>query len=96
MDTDSSDDMSAPTARGFANFEMFMRQHRATVSAFGLNLRPSTPNNGEICAGATNTADHQKYTPPKHHTIDAILGLKSQKESKHDRTGNESSGKYLE
>lgn len=95
MDTDSSDDMSVPTARSFANFEMFLRQHRATVNAYGLNLRASTPNNGnDLCTGTTvNTAEHQKYTPPKHHTIDAILGLKSKKEDKqHEKAGNESCG----
>ncbi|KAK7600863.1 hypothetical protein V9T40_008304 [Parthenolecanium corni] len=122
MDTDSSDDMSsAPTsaisaaaaAAGFANFEIFLRQHRAAVNAFSLNLRSSTPNNLnnnnnnnnnndtnvngiEIC-GNTNViaaSEFQKHTPPKHHTIDAILGLKTSKEAnKEDRTDTESNGK---
>lgn len=120
MDTDSSDDMSAaPTsaisaaaaAAGFANFEIFLRQHRAAVNAFSLNLRSSTPNNVnnnndpsvngnglEIC-GNTNgivASEFQKHTPPKHHTIDAILGLKTCKEAnKEDRTDTESNGKII-
>lgn len=114
MDTDSSDDMSsAPTAvsaasaaAGFANFEIFLRQHRAAVNAFSLNLRSSTPNSvagdpviGVEMCGATNVigaADfHKLHTPPRHHTIDAILGLKnSAKDAKEDRTDLESNGEF--
>ncbi len=46
--------------------------------------KPSAPS----LAGAEN----QKHTPPKHHTIDAILGLKSGNEVKDERTELKSSG----
>lgn len=112
MDTDSSDDMSAASSSpiaavsgtGFANFEMFFKHHRAAVNAFGLNLRSSTPNmtynNVDVCVSTTTISnDHHlkhHHTPSKHHTIDAILGLKSNKDigGKDDRTDVDSSGKF--
>lgn len=60
-----------------ADLEMILQQHRAAVTAFGLSLKPTTPS---------------PQAPPRHHTIDAILGLRP---VEHNGPGTESSGEFL-
>jgi len=91
METDSNSDnemVPAVTAQmppySRANIEMLIRRHQAAVTALGLAFNGQQHRQQQ--ANATTTS----VPPPKHHTIDAILGLK-----RDDQKDRESGGKYI-
>lgn len=87
METDSNSDneMVPATAQmppySRANIEMLIRRHQAAVTALGLAF--NGPQHRPVANAATSVP------APKHHTIDAILGLK-----RDDQKDQESGGKY--
>lgn len=92
METDSNSDneMVPATAQippySRANIEMFIRRHQAAVTALGLAF-----NGPPHCRPAVMQANVATSVPaPKHHTIDAILGLKRDQQK-----DQESGGKYI-
>lgn len=89
METDSnSDNETVPVTAQMppysrANIEMLIRRHQAAVTALGLAF-----NGPQHCRPVANAAT--SVPAPKHHTIDAILGLK-----RDDQKDQESGGKYI-
>lgn len=89
METDSNSDneMAPATAQAppysRANIEMLIRRHQAAVTALGLAF------NGPQHRPVANVAC-TSVPAPKHHTIDAILGLK-----RTDQKDQESGGEYI-
>lgn len=89
METDSnSDNELVPAAAQMppysrANIEMLIRRHQAAVTALGLAF--NGPH--QYCRPAANAAT--SVPAPKHHTIDAILGLKRDDQSKDQESGGE-------
>lgn len=88
METDSNSDneMMVPATAQMppysrANIEMLIRRHQAAVTALGLAF--NGPQHRPVANAATSVP------APKHHTIDAILGLK-----RDDQKDQESGGKY--
>jgi len=91
METDSnSDNELMPTAAQMppynrANIEMLIRRHQAAVTALGLAF-----NGPQHCRPVASVLQATSVAAPKHHTIDAILGLKRDDQPK----DSESGGKY--
>lgn len=89
METDSnSDNEMVPAAAQMppynrANIELLIRRHQAAVTALGLAF--NGPQHRPVANAATSVP------APKHHTIDAILGLKRGEDHHKDQ---ESGGKY--
>lgn len=87
METDSNSDTEmAPASTQVppysrANIEMLIRRHQAAVTALGLAF--NGPQHRPVANVATSVP------APKHHTIDAILGLK-----RADQKDQESGGEY--
>jgi len=88
METDSnSDNEIVPAVAQMppynrANIEMLIRRHQAAVTALGLAF--NGPQHRPVVANAATSVP-----PPKHHTIDAILGL-----NRDNQKDQESGGKY--
>lgn len=90
METDSnSDGEMMPAAAQIppysrANIELLIRRHQAAVTALGLAFNGPPHHHRPMMANAATSVP-----APKHHTIDAILGLK-----RNDQKDQESGGKY--
>ena len=97
MDADSSDE-NMPCTTGFVTLERLLRNHRGTMERYGLTLRtPPTPDSPRSSAATffnmVSAGDGlRQSTPPKYHTIDAILGLKSGQKKRAKTAEVESAG----